>query len=95
MLDGIINESLFEFNEEKELYNELMKLSHIDISVYKKGDKKIYDDLLLIFSKPINNFFESVTVNVDKKETKDNRLKLLMAVRSFTQKIADFSVIDF
>ena len=95
VLDGTINESLFEFNEEKELYNVLTKLSHIDISVYKKGDKKIYEDLLLAFSKPINNFFDSVIVNVDKKETKDNRLKLLAGIRSFTQKIADFSVIDF
>ena len=95
VLDGTINESLFEFNEEKELYNVLTKLSHIDISVYKKGDKKIYEDLLLAFSKPINNFFDSVIVNVDKKEIKDNRLKLLAGIRSFTQKIADFSVIDF
>tara|TARA_B110000196_G_C21117560_1_gene651385 strand:- start:1134 stop:1853 length:720 start_codon:yes stop_codon:yes gene_type:complete len=93
--DSIINESFFEFNEEKELYNVLTKLSHIDISVYKKGDKKIYEDLLLAFTKPINNFFDSVIVNVDKKETKDNRLKLLAGIRSFTQKIADFSVIDF
>lgn len=91
---GIVNESLFEFKEEKELYKVLTELSHIDISVYKKRDKKIYEDSLLALSEPINNFFDAVIVNVDKKDIKENRLSLLAGVRIFTQKIADFSIID-
>jgi len=44
--------------------------------------------------KPVDAFFEKVTVNVEDKAIRANRLKLLAGIRSATQTVADFSKIS-
>jgi glycyl-tRNA synthetase beta chain len=42
----------------------------------------------------VDAFFEEVTVNVDNKELRENRLKLLNEIRAATDAVADFSCIE-
>ena len=42
----------------------------------------------------VDTFFESVTVNVDDKKLRENRLKLLHQIREATLAVADFSRIE-
>jgi glycyl-tRNA synthetase beta chain len=43
---------------------------------------------------PVDIFFEKVTVNVDEKPLRENRLKLLNEIRAATRAVADFSKIE-
>ena len=42
----------------------------------------------------VDAFFDKVTVNVDDKPLRENRLKLLNEIRAATRAVADFSTID-
>jgi len=42
----------------------------------------------------VDAFFEKVTVNVDDKALRENRLKLLNEIREATRAVADFSKIE-
>jgi glycyl-tRNA synthetase beta chain len=44
--------------------------------------------------RPIDEFFDRVTVNVDDKQLRENRLRLLARIRSTMNQIADFSQIE-
>ena len=42
----------------------------------------------------VDAFFDKVTVNVDEKPLRENRLKLLNEIRAATRAVADFSRIE-
>jgi glycyl-tRNA synthetase beta chain len=42
----------------------------------------------------VDAFFDEVTVNVDDKDLRENRLKLLNQIREATRAVADFSKIE-
>jgi glycyl-tRNA synthetase beta chain len=42
----------------------------------------------------VDAFFDKVTVNIDDKALRENRLKLLNEIRESTRAVADFSRID-
>jgi glycyl-tRNA synthetase beta chain len=42
----------------------------------------------------VDAFFDKVTVNVDDKALRENRLKLLNEIREATRSVADFSKIE-
>jgi glycyl-tRNA synthetase beta chain len=44
--------------------------------------------------KPVDTFFESVTVNAEEARLRENRLNLLAEIRQATQNVADFSRIE-
>jgi len=44
--------------------------------------------------KPVDDFFDRVTVNADDAALRENRLKLLNAIREATREVADFSRIE-
>jgi glycyl-tRNA synthetase beta chain len=44
--------------------------------------------------KPVDEFFERVTVNVENKELRENRLRLLARIRATMNQVADFSQIE-
>ena len=44
--------------------------------------------------KPVDAFFDKVTVNADDKDLRANRLKLLNQIREATLSVADFSRIE-
>ncbi|MCX8499872.1 MAG: hypothetical protein ORN25_10935, partial [Caulobacteraceae bacterium] len=43
---------------------------------------------------PVDDFFDKVFVNDPDPVLRDNRLRLLMAVRDTMQRVADFSLIN-
>ena len=43
---------------------------------------------------PVDRFFDKVTVNASDPELRDNRLRLLNAIRAATRTVADFSRIE-
>ena len=43
---------------------------------------------------PVDAFFDKVTVNVEDKALRENRLKLLNEIRAATRAVADFSKIE-
>ena len=43
---------------------------------------------------PVDEFFEKVTVNVDDKALRENRLRLLSRIRAVMNQVADFSQIE-
>ena len=43
---------------------------------------------------PVDRFFDKVTVNVEDPALRENRLKLLNAIREATRAVADFSRIE-
>jgi glycyl-tRNA synthetase beta chain len=42
----------------------------------------------------VDTFFDKVTVNVEDKQLRENRLKLLNEIREATRTVADFSRIE-
>jgi glycyl-tRNA synthetase beta chain len=46
-------------------------------------------------ARPLDAFFERITVNADQPDLRRNRLALLHRVRSAMDRVADFSRIDF
>ena len=57
-------------------------------------EKKNYIEAMKAFSEislELENFFENVQVNVDNKEIRNNRLKLLSLIRDVFLNFADFS----
>ncbi|MCX7641503.1 MAG: glycine--tRNA ligase subunit beta [Elusimicrobiales bacterium] len=88
-----INSSIFEYDEEKKIYNIATELekeiySLIEISDFTKAIEK-----LLILSQPLEDFFTNVMVMVDDEKIKNNRLALLKKVYNLFNGIADISKI--
>ena len=44
--------------------------------------------------KPVDDFFDNVTVNVEDKDLRENRLNLLGNIRMTLDRVADFSKIE-
>jgi glycyl-tRNA synthetase beta chain len=56
-----------------------------------------FEEAMAVLTKlrrPIDEFFEHVTVNVPEKELRENRLRLLARIRATMNQIADFSQIE-
>jgi hypothetical protein len=49
---------------------------------------------LATLRRPVDEFFDKVTVNVDNKELRENRLRLLSRIRAVMNQVADFSQIE-
>ena len=43
---------------------------------------------------PVDEFFDRVTVNTDRPELRENRLRLLSEIRATLNRVADFSQIE-
>jgi glycyl-tRNA synthetase beta chain len=44
--------------------------------------------------RPVDEFFEKVTVNTEEPRLRENRLRLLSAIRATMNRVADFSQIE-
>ena len=85
---------LLELKEEIDLYKSYLKYSKKTQSLL---EKKNYIEAMKAFSEislELENFFENVQVNVDNKEIRNNRLKLLSLIRDVFLNFADFSLIE-
>jgi glycyl-tRNA synthetase beta chain len=56
-----------------------------------------FEDAMAVLARlrpPVDEFFERVTVNVDTKDLRKNRLRLLSRIRETMNRVADFSQIE-
>lgn len=91
---GDVTPKLFEQDEEKALFESIKEVS-------QNSDEKISNErfeeamgLLARLRSPVDAFFERVTVNCDNKDLRANRLKLLNAIVSATDGVANFQKIE-
>lgn len=87
-------ESLFRSQEEKDLYSAIKGVEP-EFSDYMKKEK--YEEIMHLLSRirsPLDQFFDKVMVNVDDKNLRENRLRLLSYLRSLMDNVADFSKIE-
>ncbi len=82
-----------EEREEKVLFNTLRKIDEPIEDLLKENNFTEAMMQLARLRKPVDAFFENVTVNDENAKLRDNRLKLLAAVRDVMNQIANFSLI--
>lgn len=86
-----LKEDLFQQEEEKILYSELLKLrDKIDLCL-RESDYKGAIRLLIDYGVFIDNFFDAVLVNCDEPELRANRYALLKEIKNEFLRIADIS----
>lgn len=88
-----VDPSLFEKQQELDLYNQTMIIKQEFESAIDKKDYHLAINLLLKLKPFIDNFFDNVMVMVDDQKIKNNRLSLLNQINSMFRKIADFTKI--
>lgn len=81
-----VNESLFQFDAEKELYKSIQTVADNDY-------KSLYSSLQLINPR-IEKFFNDVLVMDKNEHVKQNRLAMLTILKKKYEKIADFSALQ-
>jgi len=88
---GVIDETLFEKSEEKNLYQRGMEIEEKMVPLFP--DKKYTDimKLLLNLRKDIDLFFDAVLVMCEEKDIQRNRLALVKYINELFLKFADLS----
>ena len=96
--DGPVDQSILSDPSENRLNADLEALSILPRTTFMEGDTP--EDfsramsLLAGLRKPVDEFFDRVTVNVPEKKLRENRLRLLARIRATMNRIADFSQIE-
>jgi len=91
---SVVDDNLFEEQEERSLYNEINKISDTINSHNKnKNYTKILQELAVL-KDSIDNFFDNVMVMSDNENLKNNRIALLAKVRSHFIQVADLSYLS-
>ena len=90
-----VDESLFEKDEEKNLYKKYLEIEK-DVKKYIEENKFSNTlELLLGISQNLENFFKNVFVMVDDEKLKNNRLALLKKIYNLFDGIGDISQISY
>ena len=92
--DGKVDEKLLELKQEKSLHKELKSTAAPIAQALKDEDFHAAMGLLAGLRKPVDVFFDHVTVNVDEAPLRENRLKLLSNISATMNRVADFSKIE-
>lgn len=91
VIKNIINESFLKEPAEKQLFVALTALEQKYQDLLNNHNYQEVMTLLASLRKPIDAFFDTVTVNVDDEKLKENRYALLNHFISLVNQIADFS----
>lgn len=89
-----VDPSLLNQDQEQKLFDRLIATSS---SAVKEVSGERFDAAMAALARlrqPVDEFFEHVTVNVDDKELRENRLRLLSRIRATMNQVADFSQIE-
>ena len=89
-----INESLFEAQAEKQLFQQLVGLQDKVDTLFAEGEYLQGLNQLASLRPVVDQFFDDVMVMVDDQAIKDNRLALLGRLLSCFRQVADFSKIQ-
>jgi len=90
-LGGDINAALLSESAEQQLAAALQTISADVEPLFAAGDYTAALTQLARLREPVDVFFESVMVNVDKEEVRRNRLNLLWQLRQLFLRVADVS----
>jgi glycyl-tRNA synthetase beta chain len=94
LLDGAPQEALLDQPEEKELARAIGVAKAEADQAVKREDFAAAMTAMSKLRPHVDAFFEKVTVNVDDKNLRANRLRLLNEIREATRTVADFSKIE-
>ncbi len=91
---GDVSTDLLRLPEEQRLAT---ALTQVDESVGTALDRERFENAMAALGtlrRPVDEFFDKVTVNVEDKQLRENRLRLLARIRATMNQIADFSQIE-
>jgi glycyl-tRNA synthetase beta chain len=91
---GETRDALLAETEEKALAGSLQDISSEVETLVQKEEFALAMAALARLRQPVDEFFERVTVNVDDKDLRENRLRLLSRIRATMNQVADFSQIE-
>ena len=92
--DDAVDHTLFRQPEESALYQRLNGMN-VTLEAFLAGER--FDramSRLATLRQPVDEFFDKVTVNVEDRELRANRLRLLSRIRATMNQVADFSQIE-
>jgi glycyl-tRNA synthetase beta chain len=91
--DGSVDVSLFETDEEKDLYEAFLSINETARTYLDQGkDQEALIEMARL-RKPVDNFFDTVLVMADDEKVRVNRLSLLENISQLFYRVADFSKI--
>ncbi len=92
--DGSVDELLLNQREERTLF---AQLDQVDKAAGADLARDVFETAIVELARlrrPVDEFFEKVTVNTDEPTLRENRLRLLSRIRATMNLIADFSQIE-
>ncbi len=92
--DEEIDPAALDQEEERDLYRALGAVSATSRRALSSEDFRGAMTALASLRKPVDSFFDKVTVNADDPELRANRLRLLGRIRVTLDRVADFSKIE-
>jgi len=92
--DGPVDASLLSMPEERALHEALEAARTASAAALGRGDFAGAMAALARLRKPVDAFFDKVTVNADEPSLRANRLRLLSQIRSTLHGVADFSKVE-
>jgi glycyl-tRNA synthetase beta chain len=92
--DGAPDAKLYQLAEEKALAEAITAVKKEATAAVGKEDFSAAMTAIAKLRPRVDAFFEKVTVNVDDKTLRENRLRLLNEIREATRAVADFSKIE-
>jgi glycyl-tRNA synthetase beta chain len=92
--DGAPDAALFRQDEEKALAQRLAEVARLAEAALHKEEFGVAMSALARLRRPVDEFFDRVTVNADETELRANRLRLLSQIRATLNRVADFSKIE-
>jgi len=92
--DGDVDVSAFRQDEERRLFDALVSTGAAARTALAKEDFAGAMTALAHLRRPVDDFFDHVTVNTDDPVLRANRLRLLARIRATLDRVADFSKIE-
>jgi glycyl-tRNA synthetase beta chain len=86
--------ALFQQSEEKNVFDRLSEISSTLETLLQQEQFIDAMQRLATLRQPVDEFFEKVTVNTERRDLRSNRLKLLSYIRDTMNRVADFSQIE-
>jgi glycyl-tRNA synthetase beta chain len=92
--DDAPDPALLKLPEEKALFARLGEVRHLAAAALRHEEFETAMQALATLRRPVDDFFDKVTVNAPEKELRANRLRLLAEIRGTLGRVADFSRIE-
>jgi glycyl-tRNA synthetase beta chain len=92
--DGEPDPKRFRQGEEKALAERLAKVAELAEGALTHEEFGAAMAALATLRRPVDEFFDRVTVNAEETELRENRLRLLSQIRATLNRVADFSKIE-